>query len=48
MMGVAALAVLEMTATMAGSQTDGAMAQVPDAGCALPSERQGIPAARRF
>src|SRR5207253_3265513 len=45
MMGVAALAVLGMTATLAGSQTDGAMAQAPDAGCALPSEPKGMPAA---
>ena len=45
MMGVAGLAVLGMTATLAGSQTDGAMAQAPDAGCALPSEPEGIPAA---
>ena len=45
MVGVAALAVLGMTATLAGSQTDGAMAQAPDASGALPSERQGIPAA---
>ena len=45
MMGVAALAVLGMTATLAGAQTDGAMAQAPDAGCALPSEPKGIPAA---
>src|SRR6266702_2042969 len=27
------------------AQTDGAMAQTPDAGCALPSEPEGIPAA---
>ena len=45
MMGVAGLAVLGMTATLAGAQTDGAMAQVPDAGCALPSDPKGIPAA---
>jgi len=47
MMGVAGLAVLGMTATLAGAQTDGAMAQAPapDAGCALPSEPTGIPAA---
>jgi len=45
MMGVAGLAVLGMTATLAGAQTDGAMAQAPDAGCALPSEPEGIPAA---
>jgi hypothetical protein len=45
MMGVAGLAVLGMTATLAGAQTDGAMAQAPDAGCALPSDPKGIPAA---
>jgi hypothetical protein len=45
MMGVAGLAVLGMTATLVGAQTDGAMAQAPDAGCALPSEPEGIPAA---
>jgi hypothetical protein len=45
MMGVAGLAVLGMTATLAGAQTDSAMAQAPDAGCALPSEPEGIPAA---
>ena len=45
MMGVAGLAVLGMTATLVGAQTDGAMTQAPDAGCALPSEPEGIPAA---
>jgi hypothetical protein len=45
MMGVAGLAVLGMTATLAGAQTDGAMAQAPDAACALPSEPKDIPAA---
>ena len=45
MMGIAGLAVLGMTATLVGAQTDGAMAQAPDAGCALPSEPEGIPAA---
>jgi hypothetical protein len=30
MMGVAGLAVLGMTATLAGAQTDGAMAQAPN------------------
>src|SRR5258707_15603766 len=45
MMGIAGLAVLGMTATLGGAQTDGAMAQAPDAGCALPSEPEGIPAA---
>src|SRR5438270_9197974 len=44
-MGVAGLAVLGMTATLVAAQTDGAMAQAPDAGCALPSEPEGIPAA---
>jgi hypothetical protein len=44
-MGVAGLVVLGMTATLAGVQTDGAMAQAPDADCALPSEPEGIPAA---
>ena len=47
MMGVAGLAVLGMTATLVSAQTDGAMAQAPapDAGCALPSQPKGIPAA---
>src|SRR5712672_4115468 len=45
MMGVAGLAVLGMTATLVGAPTDGAMAQAPNAGCALPSEPNGIPAA---
>src|SRR5207249_281274 len=45
MMGIAGLAVLGMTATLVGAQTDGAMAQAPDAGCALPSEPEGIPGA---
>src|SRR2546429_6153785 len=45
MMGVAGLAVLGMTATLVGAQTDGAMAQAQDAGCALPSGTEGIPAA---
>jgi len=45
MMGVAGLAALGITATLAGAQTDGAMKQAPDAGCALPSEPKGIPAA---
>ena len=44
MMGVVGLAVLGMTATLADVQTDGATAQAPDAGCALPSEPEGIPA----
>jgi hypothetical protein len=45
MMGVAGLAVLGMTAAPAVAQTDGAIAQPPDAGCPLPSEPKGIPAA---
>ena len=45
MMGVVGLAVLGMTATLADVQTDGATAQAPDAGCALPTEPKGIPAA---
>ena len=45
MMGVVGLAVLGMTATLADVQSDGATAQAPDAGCALPSEPKGIPAA---
>jgi hypothetical protein len=45
MVSVAGLAVLGMTATLAAVQTNGAMAQTPDAGCALPSEPEGIPAA---
>ena len=45
MVAVAGMAVLGMTATLAGAQTVGAMAQAPDAGCALPSEPEGIPAA---
>ena len=43
LMGAAGLAVLGMTATPAGAQTEGAMAQAPDAGCALPSDPRGIP-----
>jgi hypothetical protein len=38
---IAGLAVLAVTATLAGNS----MAQVPDTGCALPSEAEGIPAA---
>ena len=30
---------------LAGALTDSALAQAPDAGCALPSEPKGIPAA---
>jgi hypothetical protein len=42
---VTGLAVLWMTATLAGALVGGAMAQAPDACCALPSEPEGIPAA---
>ena len=42
---VADLAVLAMTATLAGALFEKAMAQAPDAGCALPSEPESIPAA---
>jgi hypothetical protein len=45
MMGVAALAVLGMTVTLAAALAGSAIAQAPDAGCALPSEPEGIPAA---
>jgi len=45
MMGVTGLAVLGLTATLAGVRTDGATAPSPDAGCALPSEPNGIPSA---
>ena len=45
MVGVAGLAVLGMTATLAGALAGSAMAQAPNAGCALPSEPEGIPAA---
>ena len=45
MVSVAGLAVLGMTATLAGALAGSAMAQAPDAGCALPSEPEGIPAA---
>src|SRR6516165_10154492 len=38
-------AVLAMTATLAGALAGNAMAQTSDAGCALPSEPEGIPAA---
>jgi hypothetical protein len=40
---VAGLAVLVMTATLAGALAGDAMAQAPDAGCALPSQPEGIP-----
>jgi hypothetical protein len=42
---VAGLAMLGMTATLVGALAGSAMAQAPDAGCALPSEPEGIPAA---
>jgi hypothetical protein len=42
---VGALAGLAMTATLAGALFEKAMAQAPDAGCALPSEPESIPAA---
>src|ERR1700720_3545561 len=45
LMGVAGVTVLAMTATLAGALGGIAMAQSPDAGCALPSEPKGIPAA---
>ena len=45
MVSVAGSAVLAMTASMAGALSGDAMAQTPDAGCALPSEPEGIPAA---
>jgi hypothetical protein len=44
MVCVAGLAVLGMTATLA-ALIGSALAQAPDAGCALPSEPEGIPAA---
>src|SRR6185312_8339467 len=45
MTGVAGLAGLAMTLTLAGALAEKAMAQAPDAGCALPLEPEGIPAA---
>jgi len=42
---VAGLAGLAMTVTLAGALAEKAMAQAPDAGCALPLEPEGIPAA---
>jgi hypothetical protein len=45
MVSVPGLAVLVMTATLAGALDGRAMAQAPDASCALPSEPEGIPAA---
>ena len=41
---VAGLTVLAMTATLADALVGKAMAQAPDADCALPSEPEGIPA----
>src|SRR5215831_8043361 len=43
MAGIAGLAVLGMTAAPAGPLVEGML--VPDAGCALPSDPEGIPAA---
>src|SRR5579872_5006020 len=45
MASVAGLTVLAMTATLADALVGKAMAQAPDADCALPSEPEGIPAA---
>ena len=45
MTSVAGLAGLAMTVTLAGVLAEKAMAQAPDAGCALPLEPEGIPAA---
>jgi hypothetical protein len=45
MVSVAGRAVLGMAATLAGALAGSAAAQTPDAGCALPREPQGIPAA---
>jgi len=45
MASVAGLGGLAMTATLAGALAGNAMAQAPDAGCALPAEPEGIPAA---
>jgi hypothetical protein len=45
LVSLAGLAVLGMSATRAGALAGSAMAQAPDAGCALPSEPEGIPAA---
>jgi hypothetical protein len=45
MVGVAGWAVLGMTTMLAGALAGSAMAQTPDAACALPSEPEGIPRA---
>ena len=39
------LRTLLLLTMLAGALTDSALAQAPDAGCALPSEPKGIPAA---
>jgi hypothetical protein len=39
------LRTLFLLTILAGALTDGALAHTPDAGCALPSEPKGIPAA---
>src|SRR5207342_395015 len=39
------LRTLFLLTILAGALTDSALAQAPDAGCALPSEPEGIPAA---
>ena len=39
------LRTLFLLTILAGALTDSALAQAPDAGCALPSEPKGIPAA---
>ena len=41
----AGLAVLAVTATLAGALAGNATAQAPNAGCTLPSEPEGLPAA---
>ena len=45
MMAVIGLAMLGMTATLADSLAGSAMAQTPNAACALPSDPEGIPTA---
>src|SRR5246127_1085736 len=42
---IAGLAVVAVTATLAGALAGNTMAQASDTGCALPSEPEGIPAA---